>query len=241
MGARMIFGTYRKRDSYLHRIDPRTKLLLTAGVSIPVYLADPAGLALLAAIVSVFAVAARISVANLLRGLRPVAPFLAMIFLAHLAFGNSIPAAAIPVARFVLLILTTILLLHTTSPSELKTALASFMKPFGGPGAEIAFMVGVAMAFIPGLLLDKETIARAQAARGYRPKGLSGFTSLIVPLLRRSFRRADSLSDALESRCYHRDAARYYYNRELTRSDYLLVGGVALILVLSGLSVSPGT
>jgi energy-coupling factor transporter transmembrane protein EcfT len=162
-----------------------------------------------------------------------MAIFFALIFLTHLLVrGGGVVASAIPVARFILLLLFTTVLLHTTSQSELKTALVSLMKPLGGFGRELAFMVGVAMALIPGLMRDKETIARAQTARGCKPAGLRGFVALIVPLLRRSFRKADELSDALESRCYHRDREYYYYGGALAGKDYCLLGGFGAVLAL---------
>ena len=228
-----MFATYRKGSSHLHRIEARTKLLLTAGTGILVYLADPLGLWMLSIAAFLLIRAAGIPASSLIKGLRPMAIFFALIFLTHLLVqGGGVVAAAIPVARFVLLLLFTTVLLHTTSQSELKTALVSLMKPLGGSGRELAFMVGVAMALIPGLMHDKETIARAQAARGYKPAGLWRFVALIVPLLRRSFRKADELSDALESRCYHRDREYYYYGGALAGKDYLLLAGFGAVLVL---------
>lgn len=228
-----MFATYRKGDSHIHRIEARTKLLLTAGTGILVYLAGPPGLGLLSIAAFLLIRVAGIPASSLVKGLRPMVVFFALIFLTHLLMqGSSIVAAAIPVARFVLLILFTTVLLHTTSQSELKTALVSLLKPLGGFGRELAFMVGVAMALIPGLMRDKETIARAQTARGCKPAGLRGFAALIVPLLRRSFRSADELSDALESRCYHRDREYYYYGGALAGKDYLLLTGFGAVLVL---------
>jgi energy-coupling factor transporter transmembrane protein EcfT len=228
-----MFATYRKGDSHLHRIGARTKLLMTAGTGILVYLADPLGLGMLSIVAVLLIRVAGIPASSLVKGLRPMAIFFALIFLTPLLLqGSGVVAAAIPVTRFVLLILFTTVLLHTTSQSELKTALVSLMKPLGGFGRDLAFMVGVAMALIPGLMRDKETIARAQAARGCKPSGLRGFVALIVPLLRRSFRKADELSDALESRCYHRDREYYYYGGALTGTDYILLGGFGAVLVL---------
>ena len=228
-----MFATYRKGDSHLHRIEARTKLLLTAGTGILVYLADPLGLWMLSIVAVLLIRVAGIPASSLVKGLKPMVVFFALIFLTHLLMqGSGVVAAAIPVARFVLLILFTTVLLHTTSQSELKMALVALMKPLGGFGRELAFMVGVAIALIPGLMRDKETIARAQTARGCKPVGLRGFVALIVPLLRRSFRRADELSDALESRCYHRDREYYYYGGALAGKDYLLLGGFGAVLVL---------
>ncbi|RLG24047.1 energy-coupling factor transporter transmembrane protein EcfT, partial [Methanosarcinales archaeon] len=57
---------YRQGDSYLHRIDPRTKLLVTAGTGILVYLSGPLKLGLLSVIVLLLADVAEIPISNLL-------------------------------------------------------------------------------------------------------------------------------------------------------------------------------
>ncbi|MCG7849803.1 MAG: energy-coupling factor transporter transmembrane protein EcfT, partial [ANME-2 cluster archaeon] len=111
----------------------------------------------------------------------------------------------------------------------LNYALMFFLRPLGTFGTDLAFMTGTAMTLIPGLFREKDTIAKAQAARGYKPRGLKGFTALVVPLLHRSFRRVDELSDALESRCFHSQRCYYYYRKSLAMRDY---AGVGVYLVL---------
>ncbi len=235
----MLTG-YRKGHSCIHTLDPRTKLLATVGTGIMVYLAGPPGLGLLSAAIPVLAHIAGIQVASLIKRLRPMLIFFVAIFIVHLPVEGGIYVGILAIVRFALLILFATILIHTTSPSELNMALAYFLRPLGRHGADVAFMVRVAMAFMPGLLRDKETILRAQTARGYKPNGLTGFTATMVPLLRRSFRKADELADALESRCYHRNRECYYYNRVLTGRDWILIGAFAGVLVLVLYHQSPG-
>ncbi|MCK4812276.1 MAG: energy-coupling factor transporter transmembrane protein EcfT [Methanosarcinales archaeon] len=235
----MLTG-YRKGHSCIHTLDPRTKLLATVGTGIMVYLAGPPGLGLLSAAIPVLAHIAGIQVASLIKRLRPMLIFFVAIFIVHLPVEGGIYVGILAIVRFALLILFATILIHTTSPSELNMALAYFLRPLGRHGADVAFMVRVAMAFMPGLLRDKETILRAQTARGYKPNGLTGFTATMMPLLRRSFRKADELADALESRCYHRNRECYYYNRALTGRDWILIGAFAGVLVLVLYHQSPG-
>lgn len=227
----MLTG-YRKGHSCIHTLDPRTKLLATVGIGILAYLAGPPGLGLLSAAIPVLAHIAGIPVTSLMKRLKPVLLFFVAIFVVHLPVEGGIYVGTLAIVRFALLILFATILIHTTSPSELNMALAYFLRPLGRRGADVAFMVRVAMAFIPGLMRDKETILRAQTARGYKPKGLTGFTATMVPLLRKSFRKADELADALESRCYHQDRECYYYNRALIGRDWILIGIFAGVLVL---------
>ncbi len=134
------------------------------------------------------------------------------------------------VLRFILLILYTSIMTYTTSPSGLNYALMFFLRSLGTFGTDLAFMTGTAMTLIPGLFREKDIITKAQVARGYKPRGLKGFTALVVPLLHRSFRRVDELSDALESRCFHSKRRYYYYRKTLAKRD---CAGVGVYLVLA--------
>lgn len=69
-------------------------------------------------------------------------------------------------------------------------------------------MVTIALRFIPTLLVELDTIMRAQRARGadFRRGGLreraQALLPVLVPLFVLSFRRADELALAMEARCY---------------------------------------
>jgi energy-coupling factor transporter transmembrane protein EcfT len=89
-------------------------------------------------------------------------------------------------------------------------------------------MVGVAVTLIPQLFREKEIIMRAQTARGFTSSGIRGSTAFLVPLLLRSFNKADELSDTLESRCYYQTRRYYYYNTDLAGRD--LVAGLVFLV-----------
>jgi energy-coupling factor transport system permease protein len=99
----------------------------------------------------------------------------------------------------------------TTPPIALTDGLAWLGRPLRRirvPTDELALMVTIALRFIPTLLVELETIMRAQRARGAdfssggplaRAKAL---VPVLVPLFVLSFRRADDLAVAMEARCY---------------------------------------
>ncbi|MDF1532460.1 MAG: energy-coupling factor transporter transmembrane component T [ANME-2 cluster archaeon] len=239
-----MIGIYGHGRSYLHLLDPRTKLVLMVGMSLLIYAARPPALIVLLGLVLLLSRACGLPYARLVQGLRPVLVFFGLIFLMHVLFtpgaplidGLHVPAlegivgGSVLVLRFILLILYTSMLTYTTSPSDLNYALLFFLRPLGTFGSDLAFMTGTAMTFIPELFREKDTISRAQAARGYQPRGLKGFTALVVPLLHRSFRKVDELSDALESRCFHSKRRNYYYRRSLGTRDY---AGMGIFLVMA--------
>jgi energy-coupling factor transport system permease protein len=75
-------------------------------------------------------------------------------------------------------------------------------------------MVTIALRFIPTLLVELDTIMRAQRARGadFSSGGLvrraRALVPVLVPLFVVSFRRADDLALAMEARCYTPGAVR---------------------------------
>ena len=115
------------------------------------------------------------------------------------------------VVRLCLLILVTAILTLTTSPVELTDGIEYLLSPlkrWGFPAHELAMMMTIALRFIPTLLEEAERILKAQTARGMdlESGGLvqkaKNMIPLLVPLFVNSFKRADELAIAMESRCY---------------------------------------
>jgi energy-coupling factor transport system permease protein len=244
-------GIYKNGYSYLHMLNPRSKLLFIAGISLLVYSAPPPGLGLLLIFVVLLAFACGISLIRFAAGLRPFLIFFTAIFVFHMVLtpgdplieGYSIPTAiglytgSVLVLRFILLILFGTVLIFTTSPSELNMAAAYFLKPLGTFGTDLAFMVGVAVTFIPQLFMEKDIIIKAQTARGFSPGRLKSVTAFMVPLLFKSLRKADELCEALESRCYHKKRKYYYYSSNLTHRDFIAgVVFIGLVVVINSLT-----
>ena len=100
---------------------------------------------------------------------------------------------------------------YTTTPNQLTDGLESVMKPFKIfrlPVHDIAMIMSIALRFIPILLEECDKIMKAQMARGadfesgniiVRSKNM---VPVLIPLFVASFRRANDLAYAMESRCY---------------------------------------
>ena len=115
------------------------------------------------------------------------------------------------VLRLINLVLLSSILTFTTSPMDLKNGLESLMKPLKVikvPTSEIAMMISLVLRFIPTLLEETNKIIKAQASRGadFSESGLrqkmKQIISLLVPMFVVSFKRADDLANAMESRGY---------------------------------------
>ena len=124
---------------------------------------------------------------------------------------DGLTRVAFIVLRLINLVLLSSILTFTTSPMDLKNGLESLMKPLKVikvPTAEIAMMISLVLRFIPTLLDETNKIIKAQASRGadfsestLRQK-MKQIISLLVPMFVVSFKRADDLANAMESRGY---------------------------------------
>ena len=113
--------------------------------------------------------------------------------------------------RFFILVLLTSLLSLTTSPILLTDAIENLLSPLkrvGLPAHELALVATIALRFVPTLAQEADNIMKAQLARGacldHGPLRvrLKALVSVLVPLFVSSFRYADDLALAMESRCY---------------------------------------
>jgi energy-coupling factor transport system permease protein len=147
--------------------------------------------------------------------------------------------------RLALLFMSGALLVMTTAPVSLTDGLAWYMAPLdrvGFPAADVALMMSIALRFIPMLLRQFSELLMAQRARGIEVgfrslRGLSaGLMPLVVPLFVQSFRQADVLATAMESRCYRGGRHRTHYRQMRFR----VTDGVAMMVLVLYLAVALG-
>ncbi|MCX7667766.1 MAG: energy-coupling factor transporter transmembrane protein EcfT, partial [Atribacterota bacterium] len=146
-------------------------------------------------------------------------------------------------ARLVLLIAVSSLLTFTTSPIALTDGIERLLSPFkrfGLPAHELAMMMTIAIRFIPTLLEEADRILKAQKARGmdFETGGLiqraKNLIPLLVPLFVNSFKRAEDLAIAMESRCYRGGVGRTRLRVLTMRTrDYAFLFVSLAIVVLS--------
>ena len=113
--------------------------------------------------------------------------------------------------RLLLLVMGPALLTLTTTPVELTDGLESLLKPLALirlPVHELAIIMSIALRLIPTLMEETDKIISAQKARcaefesGNIFKRAKAMLPVLIPLFVSSFRRADDLADAMDSRCY---------------------------------------
>ncbi|MBQ1307986.1 MAG: energy-coupling factor transporter transmembrane protein EcfT [Erysipelotrichaceae bacterium] len=259
----MVFGKYIPIDSFMHRLDPRAKLiglfLMIAAVFIPkswwAFLA-------IAVIEAIALLLARIGIKMIAQSFKPMIMmmiFLLVINVLTLRTGDvlftigSIPVyhdavfnTLFVVARLLLMISITTLLTATTKPLDLTLGIEWILKPleaFRFPTHEIAMMVSIALRFIPTIIEETIRIMNAQKSRGVDfengslSQKVTSILSLIVPLFSVAFERAYELADAMEARGYVPGADRTRYHILKFRfTDYLFILICAAVLAGSILS-----
>lgn len=234
----ITLGQYFPGHSFMHRLDPRMKLLLTLLYIVTLFLVpDLWGFLIPGAIMLMVVLFSGISVKVALRGLRPLLFILIFTAFFNVLYGGGEPLfpniawlawiktdgvrnALFMIVRIVLLIMGTSYLTYTTSPVMLTDALERIFRPLKAirfPVHELAMMMTIALRFIPTLIDETDKIINAQKARGAdfetgnivrRAKAL---IPILIPLLISAFRRAEELADAMECRCYHGGDGRTRY------------------------------
>lgn len=255
----ITLGQYFPGFSVLHKLDPRTKLILAALFIVTVFLANnPFAFLVLFALSFVLVLVSRISFKVILKGLKPV--IFILIFTAFLnvfltkgkgeplvdwgflkIFEEGIVRAVFMAIRVIILIMgSSLLLTYTTSPISLTDGLESLLSPLKKikvPVHSFAMMMSIALRFIPTLVEETDKIMNAQKSRGadFSSGGLikraKALIPILVPLFISAFKRADELAIAMECRCYRGDYKRTKMVKLTYKlRDFLWIGFFAVVL-----------
>lgn len=230
----ITIGQYLPGESFIHKLDPRTKIVISLLFIICLFIVNKfVGYTLIVGFLLTVIIIAKIPFRFIVNGLKPV--FLLVIFTAVLnifmikgtpetllckisflsIYVEGLQTAAFMAIRLILLIIGTSLLTLTTSPIELTDGIEKLLRPIGKEIAhELAMMMTIALRFIPTLIDETDKIMKAQKARGadFESGGLiqkaKNLVPLLVPLFISSFRRADELAMAMEARGYRGGVGR---------------------------------
>ena len=230
----ITLGQFFPGKSPIHRMDPRTKILMLVCYIVLLFVSSNwISYGCMAVFLLISIKVSTIPFQSIVRGMKPVVVILIFTGVLNLFFstGGTVLAkfwiftittegvvrAIFMMSRILMLISGTFLLTYTTSPIALTDGLESLMKPLKKihvPVHELSMMMCIALRFIPTLIEETDKIISAQKARGadfesgsllQRAKAL---VPILVPLFISAFRRADELATAMECRCYQGDVGR---------------------------------
>jgi len=200
---------YSAGDTFVHRLDPRTKLFVQAAVAVAAFAhTTPRGLLALSAFVLGVCWLAATPLLDSLRTYRAFLPFLVAAPLvegATLGAPWFVPTDAVTPAlasyRVVLLLLVSTAYIRTTRVRESRAAI-QWLLP-GRVGVVLGAGVGFVLRFLPLLRDDLSSIRAAMDARLGSTRSLHERIRLVgVTGLRRVFARADRFALALQARCF---------------------------------------
>lgn len=147
------------------------------------------------------------------------------------------------VLRIAFLLCASLVLVTTTSTSELSHAIRRFLVPlerFGLPVHDIATTISIALRFIPVTVDEFDAVRMAQASRGadFEGGGLIGklkmWGTVLIPMFVGLFRRAERLATAMDARCYGMGKTSYLNQRRMDgKSWVLLISALILFACVS--------
>ena len=225
----ITLGQYFPGDTVVHRLDPRTKLLMTVLYIVILFVAlRYVSYAVVLLFLALCIGLSRIRLKTVFSGLKPLLIIIIVTAVLNLfytkgehlifrvwklsLYWEGVEVAFFMALRIMLLIMGTFLMTYTTSPISLTDALERLLSPLKKlklPVHELAMMMSIALRFIPTLIEETDKIMSAQKARGadFESGNLidkaKAMIPILVPLFISAFRRADELATAMECRCYH--------------------------------------
>lgn len=251
----VTFGQYYNANSFVHKTDPRIKILLLIAYIVAVFLAG--NFLSLAAVLVFLIIAVMLSsvpIGSVLRSIKAI--FFLILFTAVLNVlfhvrsetdtvyfwvitKEGLLSAAFLASRLILLVTGSSLLTLTTTPVSLTDGLESLLKPLAlikFPVHELALIMSIALRMIPTLANETDRIICAQKARGADFESgniisrLKALVPVLIPLIISALRRADELGDAMDARCYWGSKDRTKYKKlKLSFRDpvaVIFVGGL---------------
>ena len=263
----ITLGQYYPGNSFIHRLDPRTKILTTLILVVAVFLANSAiGYGALCAMVLFIIAISGLPFMLVLKSVKPLLFIIVLTLVLHSLMGQGdhvlyqwgivkvteegLRLGVQMAMRLILLLMISSILTFTTSPIVLTDGIEALLCPFravGVPAHELAMMMTIALRFIPTLMEETDRIIKAQTARGAdfssgnllaRAKNM---LPILVPLFISAFRRADDLAIAMEARCYRGGEGRTRMHQLAYRSGDMaaFVFAFAMIGLLAFLRWGP--
>ena len=256
MMEKMIFGRFIPGNSFVHKLDPRSKLLFVFTFIVIVFLANNiTTYAVLLVFTLLIIMLSRIRLYFLINGLKPVIFLMAFTLILHLLmtkegdvlldlgfmkiYEEGLRQGIFISVRFLVLVFMTSILTLTTSSISITDGLETLLNPFKKlklPVHELALMMSIALRFIPTLMDETDKIMKAQMARGSDLSAgplkdrLKAVVPLLVPLFISAFKRAEDLATAMEVRGYRGGEGRTRYRQlNWTMKDTLSL--IILVLV----------
>ncbi|HEX2937383.1 MAG TPA: energy-coupling factor transporter transmembrane component T [Ruminiclostridium sp.] len=246
----ITLGQFFPGETAVHRLDPRTKIVLTIAYMVGLFCSFNAASLLFACVfMLIISIISKIPLRLVLKGLKPIIPIViitsiinAMYIPGHVLFSfyfikvtyEGVRLAVFVTVRLIFLIVGTSMMTYTTSPIALSDGIEELLSPLKKiklPVHELSMMMSIALRFIPTLIEETDKIMNAQKARGADFESgnlmqrIRALLPILIPLFVSAFRRAEELALAMDCRCYQGGEGRTRLRRlRLGKVDYISYG-----------------
>ncbi len=257
----ITLGQYFVADSFVHKLDPRAKILLLVYIIVMIFTTQNVLSLLLITLLSILIMlTSKIPLRMYLKNIKVIIPIIIFTAILNVFYTNTgvlllnvwkiqiysggVLRAVYMAVRVLLLILTSSVLTYTTTPNDLTDAIERLLKPLkyiglGNAVHTMSMMMTIALRFIPTLIEETDKIMNAQKARGADMESggliqkVKALLPILIPLLLSAVRRAYELAEAMECRCYNGGVGRTRMKQlHLTVKDYLSFAVFTLFLAL---------
>lgn len=253
----ITLGQYFPMGSVIHKLDPRTKLLLTVVYIVMVFVSNNFISLFFCLFVGVGVIAlSKIPVKTVVKGLKPIFLIITITSILQIAYvktgitlvdfwkiqitSGGVLTAIFMALRISLLIVMSTMLTYTTSPTSLTNGLDRIFAPLKKIGLDfhtVTMIMTIALRFIPTLIEEVDKIMSAQKSRGANfeqgslMKRAKALIPLFIPLLFNSIRRAYELANAMTCRCYNGGKGKTTMNAlKFSSRDYTVLLGIAVLI-----------
>lgn len=255
----ITIGQFFPGDSFIHKMDPRAKIIITMLFIVILFLCKnffSLGLLFISALLTI--ALSKISFKVVFKGLKMIVVLVVFTGVLQILYNDQgtvlwkpfeqfdfavttggVFSAIFIILRIVALILFSSLLTYTTSPTMLTDAIERLLSPlklFKVNVNSLAMMMTIALRFIPTLIEEIDIIMSAQKARGADletgslTERAKALVPVFIPLIVSSFRRAYELAFAMECRCYTGDNRRTRMKEmKLSIRDYAAFSVLAVL------------
>ena len=260
----ITLGQFFPGNSVIHRLDPRTKLLMLVVYIVALFMAVSwVSYAVLFGFLAFSISLSKIPVKSILKGMKPLVVILVFTAVLNIFFTEGetvlvnlgfvkitlegLQRAFFMLIRILMLVTGTFLMTYTTSPIALTDGLESLLSPLKKikvPVHELSMMMCIALRFIPTLIEETDKIMSAQKARGADFENgklmdrVKALIPILVPLFISAFRRADELATAMECRCYQGGEGRTKMKLLRYHRNDLVSFGIGAVMIAAVMALA---
>jgi len=226
-----------QKNTIIHKLDPRTKLLLAIIYAILGIIFEDIFILLIIFISLLPFILVGQLFKKWIKSIRGMT-FLFLLLIIFNTLFDSFSKSLSMIIRIMIMVSSFSLFFLTVHPDDLMLSLISLKVPYN-----IAFSFALSFRFVPTIAIEAQNIIDAQKSRGYEMEegGLisqaKNLIPLLIPLIVCSMKRAFHIAESLDSRAFGSTKNRtYYYSIFYTKKDWFLTA-VLIIIFIFGILV----